>query len=40
MSPELEDMVLKLDRFTETYRNGIDPWLEKIKQHWPEGDIQ
>lgn len=38
MSPELEDMVLKLDRFTQIYRDGIDPWLEKINEHWTKGD--
>lgn len=33
--PELEDLSLKLDRFEETYRRGIDPWIEKIRNHWP-----
>ncbi|MFP4106715.1 MAG: hypothetical protein ACLFVU_11570 [Phycisphaerae bacterium] len=34
MSPELEDMVLKLDRFAETHGNGIDPLLDTVRQHW------
>ena len=35
LSPELQEMIEKLDRFNEVYAAGIDPWSEKIKSHWP-----
>ena len=34
MSPELYEMALALDRFTEIYEQGINPWIEKIRYHW------
>ncbi len=36
ISPELEEIVWKLDRFHEIYTMGIDPWKAKILDHWPE----
>ncbi len=35
ISPEIKDMSLRLDRFLEIYKAGIDPWKEKIQNHWP-----
>jgi len=36
ISPELKEMAGVLDRFTMIHSAGIDPWKEKIQQHWPE----
>jgi hypothetical protein len=35
ISPELAEMALKLDRFSETHKAGIDPWMVKLRNHWP-----
>lgn len=35
ISPELKELAVALDRFTPIYSAGIDPWKEKIRQHWP-----
>ena len=35
ISPELFEMALKLDRFLETHKLGIDPWIAKLRNHWP-----
>lgn len=35
ISPELKELAVALDRFTPVYSAGIDPWKEKIRQHWP-----
>lgn len=35
ISPELCELAKALDRFTEIYTDGIDPWKEKIQNHWP-----
>jgi ribosomal protein S16 len=35
ISPGLSEMALKLDRFLETYKAGIDPWIAKLRNHWP-----
>ena len=35
ISPELYEMAVALDRFTEINDKGIDPWIEKIRYHWP-----
>jgi hypothetical protein len=35
ISPELEEMALRLDRFLEIHKAGIRPWREKISNHWP-----
>ena len=35
-SPELQEIVLALDRFTPIRKQGLDPWLEKIRYHWPQ----
>jgi len=34
-SPELRQMAVALDRYTNIRRQGLNPWLEKIRQHWP-----
>jgi hypothetical protein len=35
ISPELSEMTLKLDRFLNTYKAGIDPWIAQLRNHWP-----
>jgi len=35
VSPELSEMVLKLDRFLETHKAGIAPWVNRLRNHWP-----
>jgi hypothetical protein len=42
ISPELKELAVALDRFTPIYFAGIDPWKEKIRQHWPAtpGDLK
>ncbi len=35
ISPELHEMAVALDRFSEIHDKGIDPWIEKIRDHWP-----
>jgi hypothetical protein len=35
ISPELREMAEALDRFTTIHSAGIDPWKNKIQQHWP-----
>jgi hypothetical protein len=32
---ELHELAVTLDRFTPVYSAGIDPWKDKIRQHWP-----
>ena len=31
----LKEMSLTLDRFIESYSEGITPWLTKLNRHWP-----
>lgn len=35
-SPELQQMAVALDRFTPIRQQGLNPWLEKIRHHWPQ----
>lgn len=35
-SPELQQMAVALDRFTPIRQQGLDPWLDKIRHHWPQ----
>ena len=35
-SPELQQMAVALDRFTAIRQQGLNPWLDKIQQHWPQ----
>ena len=35
ISPELSEMALKLDRFQEIHQSGIDPWIARLRDHWP-----
>ena len=35
ISPEVAELALKLDRFLETYRAGLNPWIEALRNHWP-----
>ncbi len=34
--PELKEMAVAVDRFTAIRQQGLNPWLEKIRQHWPQ----
>ena len=38
LSPEIEKMTLNLDRFSEIFKAGIDPWKVKIRGYWPKDD--
>lgn len=38
ISPELRELTEKLDTFSTVHGNGIDPWKEKIRSHWPAGE--
>ena len=35
ISPELLELARALDRFSVIRRDGLGPWVEKIKAHWP-----
>jgi len=35
INPELREMAEVLDRFSNIRCQGLDPWLEKIQNHWP-----
>lgn len=35
ISPELYEMALALDRFSDIRREGLPPWIGKIQHHWP-----
>lgn len=35
ITPELRQMAMALDRFTTIRQQGLNPWIEKIRQHWP-----
>jgi hypothetical protein len=34
--PELQQMAVVLDRYTAIRRQGLNPWLEKLRHHWPD----
>ena len=36
VSPELQQMAAVLDRYTAIRRQGLNPWLERLHQHWPD----
>ena len=36
MSPELHDLAATLDRFLSLRRSGLNPWLERLRRHWPD----
>lgn len=35
VSPELHELAVALDRFTTIRQQGLNPWLDKIHNHWP-----
>lgn len=37
MSPELHDLAKALDRFVLIQQEGLNPWIQKLRQHWPHG---
>ena len=36
ISPELHEMAGVMDRFTAIRQQGLEPWIEKIRHHWPQ----
>jgi hypothetical protein len=36
ISAELQELATVLDRFSATRNAGIQPWLEKLRRHWPD----
>ena len=36
ISTELQELATVLDRFPTTRKAGIQPWLEKLRRHWPD----
>lgn len=36
LTPELHQMALALDRFSNIRRQGLNPWLTQIQHHWPQ----
>lgn len=36
ISPELLELTRALDRFTAIRRQGLDPWINRIRHHWPD----
>ena len=35
INPELQQVAIALDRYRAIRHGGVDPWLEKIRLHWP-----
>lgn len=35
LSPELQELATLLDRFSTTRKKGIQPWMDKLRRHWP-----
>lgn len=35
-SPELQQMAVVLDRYTSIRRQGLNPWLERLRRYWPD----
>jgi hypothetical protein len=35
-SPELQGIAVALDRFTPIRQQGLNPWLDQIRRHWPQ----
>lgn len=38
ISPELQELAQALDTFETVYNAGLDPWIDKIRSHWPAND--
>ena len=36
VSPELQGITVTLDRFTPIRQQGLNPWLDQIRLHWPQ----
>ena len=36
ISPELQELAIVLDRFPAMRKAGIQPWVEKLRRHWPD----
>jgi hypothetical protein len=35
ISPELSELAVTLDRYMQIRTQGLSPWVEKIRNHWP-----
>jgi len=35
ISPELHELSVALDRYTQIRSQGLNPWVDKIRHHWP-----
>ena len=35
ISPEMAELALALNRFKTIHSEGLPPWIEKIRKHWP-----
>ena len=35
IAPELRELAEALDRYSQTRADGVDPWIEKLRHHWP-----
>ena len=35
MSPELHDLANSLDRFVLIRKDGLNPWIANLQNHWP-----
>jgi len=35
ISPELQELAVSLDRYTQIRSQGLNPWVDKIRHHWP-----
>jgi hypothetical protein len=39
MSPELHDLTVTLDRFQPLRKSGLNPWLDRLRRHWPHASV-
>ncbi|MFZ4780339.1 MAG: hypothetical protein ACOYM3_33725, partial [Terrimicrobiaceae bacterium] len=39
ISPELRELARTLDRYTPVRKAGTDPWIDKLRRHWPDPSI-
>ena len=36
ISPELRELAIALDRYSPVRKDGIGPWIDKLRRHWPD----
>lgn len=39
ISPELRELARALDRYTPVRKAGTDPWIDRLRRHWPDPSI-